>query len=105
MPRSDNRADDQGGESHGVAAAPETSGRPARMSPDRESRTTSLAALFAMVALFAVRGGHAQTLGTDCTVTGTPGADVLVGTPGRDVLCGGGGKDVLDGAGGNDVLK
>src|SRR4051812_49807783 len=65
----------------------------------------SLAMMFAMVALFAVRGGHAQTLATGCTITGTPGADVLVGTPGRDVICGGGGKDVLDGGGGNDVLK
>ena len=77
----------------------------AGMSPDRESRTKSLAVMFAMVALFVVRGGHAQTLGTACTITGTPGADVLVGTPGRDVICGGGGKDVLDGGGGNDVLK
>lgn len=39
-----------------------------------------------------------------CTVTGTPGADVLAGTPGPDVVCGLGGNDVLDGGGGGDVL-
>lgn len=39
-----------------------------------------------------------------CTITGTPGADVLVGTPGRDVICGGGGNDVLRGGDGNDRL-
>ena len=39
-----------------------------------------------------------------CTITGTPGPDVLVGTAGRDVICGLGGNDSLLGKGGNDVL-
>ncbi|GAA4369483.1 Ig-like domain-containing protein [Nocardioides caricicola] len=40
-----------------------------------------------------------------CTITGTPGADVLVGTSGDDVICGGGGDDVLRGRAGDDVLR
>jgi uncharacterized repeat protein (TIGR02543 family) len=39
-----------------------------------------------------------------CTITGTPGNDVLVGTPGRDVICGLGGSDRLVGKGGADLL-
>ncbi|HEX6130896.1 MAG TPA: choice-of-anchor O protein, partial [Actinomycetota bacterium] len=39
-----------------------------------------------------------------CTVTGTPGADVLRGTPRRDVMCGLGGDDVLYGFAGNDLI-
>jgi hypothetical protein len=39
-----------------------------------------------------------------CTVTGTPGPDVLHGTNAADVICGGGGDDVLVGGGGNDIL-
>jgi Ca2+-binding RTX toxin-like protein len=39
-----------------------------------------------------------------CTITGTPGNDVLTGTPHRDVICGGGGNDRIDGRGGNDIL-
>ena len=39
-----------------------------------------------------------------CTITGTPGRDVLVGTAGHDVICGLGGNDLLDGGLGNDVL-
>jgi Tol biopolymer transport system component len=37
-----------------------------------------------------------------CTLTGTPGDDVLHGTSANDVICGGGGDDVVDGRGGND---
>jgi uncharacterized delta-60 repeat protein len=49
-----------------------------------------------------------------CTITGTPGDDVLYGTSGDDHICGLGGNDkiygkagadVLDGGPGNDVLK
>ncbi len=40
-----------------------------------------------------------------CTITGTPGNDVLVGTPGDDVICGLGGDDRLSGGGGNDTLR
>src|SRR4051812_44936774 len=42
--------------------------------------------------------------GTECTITGTPGNDVLRGTPRDDVICGLGGRDVLLGFGGNDLL-
>ncbi|HEU5035894.1 MAG TPA: Ig-like domain-containing protein [Nocardioides sp.] len=49
---------------------------------------------------------HLVVIPTDrCTVTGTPGDDVLTGTPGRDVVCGRGGDDVLQGLGGDDVLR
>ncbi len=40
-----------------------------------------------------------------CTITGTPGPDVLKGTSGNDVICGLGGDDVLKGVGGNDELN
>ena len=76
------------------------------MTPDRQNRIRAMAALFATISLFAVRAGHATpTVTTPCTITGTPGADLLFGTKGRDVICGLGGNDVLDGNGGNDVLK
>ncbi len=39
-----------------------------------------------------------------CTVTGTPGPDVLSGTVGGDVICGLGGNDTLTGGAGADVL-
>jgi Bacterial Ig domain/Bacterial cadherin-like domain/RTX calcium-binding nonapeptide repeat (4 copies) len=39
-----------------------------------------------------------------CTVTGTPGADVLTGTSQDDVICGFDGDDVLQGGGGKDRL-
>jgi Ca2+-binding RTX toxin-like protein len=39
-----------------------------------------------------------------CTITGTPGDDVLRGTPGDDVLCGLAGRDQLVGGGGDDQL-
>jgi predicted extracellular nuclease len=39
-----------------------------------------------------------------CTISGTPGRDVLIGTGGDDVICGLGGDDVLLGRGGADVL-
>jgi Ca2+-binding RTX toxin-like protein len=72
----------------------------------KENRIKATAALFLTVSLFLVRGAHATVHGsTACTMTGTPGPDLLFGTPGRDVICGLGGDDVLDGNGGNDVLK
>ena len=43
--------------------------------------------------------------GPDCSVIGTPAADVLRGTAGPDVICGLGGGDVLLGLGGDDVLR
>jgi glucose/arabinose dehydrogenase len=39
-----------------------------------------------------------------CTVTGTPGNDLLKGTPGRDIICGLGGNDVIKALGGDDVI-
>ncbi len=39
-----------------------------------------------------------------CTITGTPGNDVLVGTGRADGICGLGGNDVIRGLGGNDRL-
>jgi hypothetical protein len=39
-----------------------------------------------------------------CTITGTPGPDILNGTPGPDVLCGLGGNDIIRGFGGKDRL-
>lgn len=39
-----------------------------------------------------------------CSITGTPGPDVLEGTPERDFICGGTGRDVISGLGGDDVL-
>jgi Tol biopolymer transport system component len=40
-----------------------------------------------------------------CTITGTPGDDVLTGTTGSDVICGLDGDDVIAGRSGNDILK
>ncbi|WP_183094713.1 calcium-binding protein [Nocardioides stalactiti] len=39
-----------------------------------------------------------------CTITGTPGDDVLTGTSGNDVICGLGGNDLLRGLAGDDEL-
>jgi Ca2+-binding RTX toxin-like protein len=76
------------------------------MTPQRENRIRAMVALFATVSLFVVRGAHAVVQNAPgCTITGTPGPDLLFGTPGRDVICGLGGNDMLDGNGGNDVLK
>lgn len=49
-------------------------------------------------------GSFRAPLSSQCTITGTPGADRLVGTSGDDVLCGLGGNDTLIGLGGNDTL-
>ncbi|MGB3635745.1 MAG: S8 family serine peptidase, partial [Rubrobacteraceae bacterium] len=40
-----------------------------------------------------------------CTITGTPGNDVLRGTRGRDVICALSGKDIVRGGGGRDVIR
>jgi Ca2+-binding RTX toxin-like protein len=42
---------------------------------------------------------------SDCTITGTPGPDIINGTPGADVICGLGGNDIIRGFGGNDRLR
>ena len=72
----------------------------------QETRIKATAAMLLTASLFLVRGAHATVhASSGCTITGTPGADLLFGTPGRDVICGLGGNDVLDGNDGNDVLK
>lgn len=48
-------------------------------------------------------GGGGST--TDCSITGTNGADVLVGTAGHDVICGLRGADTIKGKAGDDVLR
>jgi RTX calcium-binding nonapeptide repeat (4 copies)/WD40-like Beta Propeller Repeat len=40
-----------------------------------------------------------------CTMEGTPRADLLRGTRRRDVICAGAGKDVIFGLAGNDILR
>jgi hypothetical protein len=40
-----------------------------------------------------------------CTMKGTPRADLLRGTRRRDVICAGAGRDVISGLTGNDVLR
>ena len=73
------------------------------MNPERETRTRALAALFATAALVLVTGPRAAVQsGSGCTITGTPGRDLLFGTHGRDVICGLGGDDVLEGSVGSD---
>jgi uncharacterized repeat protein (TIGR01451 family) len=39
-----------------------------------------------------------------CTITGTPGDDILVGTEGNDVICGLGGDDRISAGDGDDVV-
>jgi TolB protein len=48
-------------------------------------------------------GQNANTNG--CTITGTPGDDVLIGTPGPDVICGLAGNDIIKGLGGDDTIR
>ena len=64
-------------------------------------RIAAAAAVFALASLFA---SAAPSASPRCTITGTPGRDVLIGTAGRDVICGVGGDDVMDGVLGNDTL-
>ena len=46
-----------------------------------------------------------QKASADCTILGTPGADVLRGTKKDDFICGLGGDDRIEGRGGDDVLR
>lgn len=39
-----------------------------------------------------------------CTITGSPGNDILRGTNGNDVICGLGGNDTINGGGGSDLI-
>lgn len=49
--------------------------------------------------------GHQAHVAPACTISGTPGDDVIAGTPGDDVVCGLEGNDRIDGGAGNDVLN
>jgi hypothetical protein len=51
-----------------------------------------------------IRAYEAGYAGPACTITGTPGPDLIFGTQHRDVICGLGGNDQIDGMGGNDVI-
>ena len=62
----------------------------------------ALHATAAIACVLALQGGAATA--SACTMTGTPGPDLLSGTEGRDVICGLGGNDTIVGNGGNDVL-
>jgi len=50
-------------------------------------------------------GGGGGGTTTDCTITGTNHADILVGTSGHDVICARGGDDIVKGKAGDDVLR
>jgi Bacterial Ig domain/Cadherin domain/RTX calcium-binding nonapeptide repeat (4 copies) len=74
-------------------------------------RRSSLVALVGMVCavllsspLPAALRSVASGTQNDCTIDGTPGADVLTGTLGDDVICGFGGDDVLRAGPGEDRL-
>jgi hypothetical protein len=79
---------------------------PAGNLPDHVSRMSVIRGLCACAALAvaALLLPGAAVAHPPCTITGTPGPDVLRGTAGPDVICGGGGADVLIGRGGNDIL-
>ena len=47
---------------------------------------------------------YTVTDGTQCSISGTPGNDLLIGTSGDDVICGFDGHDVIFGKGGNDII-
>jgi Ca2+-binding RTX toxin-like protein len=68
----------------------------------RRALILAVGVMLVMVGLFAIPAGASHL---PCTVTGTPGDDVLVGTSGNDVLCGKGGDDQLYGGPGNDELN
>ena len=55
-------------------------------------------------ALAALSAPAAPAAAPACTITGTPGRDVLAGRNGADVICGRGGDDVIEGGRGNDRL-
>ena len=50
-------------------------------------------------------GGGTPPPASDCTITGTAGADVLIGTPGGDVICAKAGDDIVRGRGGDDIVR
>ncbi len=71
------------------------------------SADTSRKRIYAGGDFTSVSGQTAQHFAqfSDCTITGTPGDDVLEGTAGKDVICGLGGNDTLKGGDGADTLK
>ncbi|WP_167736048.1 Ig-like domain-containing protein [Nocardioides sp. 503] len=74
------------------------------MSWPRRCWSLLASAVLVAVTLAVAPGPAAAQAAPRCTVTGTPGNDVLRGTRHRDVICGRGGNDRLVGKGGNDVL-
>ncbi|HEX5713630.1 MAG TPA: hypothetical protein VFX85_09985, partial [Solirubrobacterales bacterium] len=62
-----------------------------------------LLAIVATAAVIALAAGAAGA--PACSITGTPGPDLIRGTAKADVICGGGGPDKVFGRGGADVLK
>lgn len=50
-------------------------------------------------------GKLATISGQTGTITGTPGADIIVGSAVADTIAGSGGNDIICGLGGNDVLR
>lgn len=53
----------------------------------------------------AIAGASPTFESAECTITGTPGPDLLRGTSGNDVICGKGGNDVIVGLSGHDILR
>src|ERR671937_771860 len=60
-----------------------------------------MAAARARAAILVPASGHSALA---CTITGTPGNDIIFGTRGNDVICGLGGNDTIDGSRGNAVV-
>jgi Ca2+-binding RTX toxin-like protein len=68
----------------------------------RRASTLAVGMMLVMVGLLAIPANASHL---PCTVSGTPGDDILVGTAGNDVLCGLGGDDQLYGGPGDDELN
>src|SRR6185312_16858693 len=78
-----------------------------KMNSHRTRRTAALALCASLVlALILVPafGNAAAPAQPRCTITGTPGDDMLSGTRGDDTICGLGGDDTIRGLGGVDLL-
>jgi Ca2+-binding RTX toxin-like protein len=61
-------------------------------------------AILAAIAVQLVAAASAHAAQPPCTISGTPGDDVLSGTGGNDVICGLGGNDTINGQAGDDYL-
>src|SRR6478609_4271385 len=74
--------------------------RPCTLTRVRRGLGFTIIAAVALLALPVSAGAAPQ-----CTIPGSPGADVLRGTEGSDVICAGGGPDKVSGRGGADVIR